>query len=176
MKISILSGDITTLDVDAIVNAANSHGWLGGGVAGAIRRRGGKEIEEEAVAKGPTPVGQAIRTTAGKLPCRAVIHAPTMEGPAMPSSPQNIMAATMAALSLARDLGFKRIAIPGMGTGVGGVDPRDAARAIVRAIRSFADEAFDEIVLVDINQGMIRAFDDAVRSNHPSRSKKIRSK
>lgn len=163
MKISILNADITTLDVDAIVNAANSGGWLGGGVAGAIRRRGGEEIEREAVAKGPTPVGQAISTTAGQLPCRAVIHAPTMERPASPSTPQNVMAATMAALSLARDLGFRRVAIPGMGTGVGGVAPEDAARAIVRVVRSFAQDIFDEILLVDVDEAMVAAFRAALK-------------
>ena len=113
MKITVLKSDITTLEVDAIVNAANSHGWLGGGVAGAIKRNGGQEIEDEAVSQAPTPIGQAIVTTAGKLSCKAVIHAPTMAEPASPSTPQNIMAATLAALSLARDKGYKRVAIPG---------------------------------------------------------------
>lgn len=161
MKITIVEADITALEVDAIVNAANSHGRLGGGVAGAIKRRGGKEIEDEAVQKGPTPVGMAYSTTAGKLPCRAVIHAPTMEQPASPSSLQNIRAAAMAALMLARDQGFKRIAIPGMGTGVGGVSARDAAKAIVHVIRSFDTSVFDEIILADINAEMVVAFREA---------------
>lgn len=165
MKITIVQADITALEVDAIVNAANSHGWLGGGVAGAIKRRGGKEIEEEAVQKGPTPVGTACSTTAGKLTCKAVIHAPTMTEPASPSSVQNIRAAAMAALMLARDLGFRRIAIPGMGTGVGGVSPRDAAEAIMHVIRSFEENAFDEIVLADINPAMVAAFQRAAGHN-----------
>lgn len=165
MKITVLKTDITTLEVDAIVNAANSHGWLGGGVAGAIKRNGGQEIEDEAVAQAPTPIGQAIVTTAGKLPCKAVIHAPTMAEPACPSTPQNIMAATLAALSLVRDKGYKRVAIPGMGTGVGGVDPHDAALSIVHVVRSYEKEdPFDEILLVDINPKMVEAFKEALKS------------
>jgi len=158
MKISILKADITTLKVDAIVNAANSQGFLGGGVAGAIKRRGGQVIEDEAVAKGPTPVGQALSTTAGTLPCRAIIHAPTMELPGSASSSNNVLAATTAALMLARDLNYRRIAIPGMGTGVGGVSRMEAAHAIVRAVKSFADEIFDEVILADVNEEMIAAF------------------
>ncbi len=162
MKVTIMKADITALAVDAIVNAANSKGYLGGGVAGAIKRKGGKEIEDEAVAKGPTPVGMACSTTAGRLPCRAVIHAPTMTKPAEPSSGKNIAAATMAALMLARDLGFRRVAIPGMGTGVGGVPPAEAARTIVHVVKSFDEGVFDEIILIDINEMMVNAFRDAL--------------
>ncbi len=163
MKINIMKADITAIEVDAIVNAANSHGWLGGGVAGAIKRNGGAEIEDEAVAKGPTPVGNACSTTSGQLPCKAVIHAPTMTNPAEPSSAGNIQAATMAALTLARDLGFKRVAIPGMGTGVGGVPETDAAEAIVHVVKSFDETVFDEIILTDINGVMVDAFREAVK-------------
>lgn len=163
MKVTIMKADITALAVDAIVNAANSQGYLGGGVAGAIKRKGGQEIEDEAVGKGPTPVGMACSTTAGKLPCRAVIHAPTMTNPAEPSSKKNISAATMAALMLARDLGFRRVAIPGMGTGVGGVAELEAAEAIVHVVKSFDDGVFDEIILTDINEIMVDAFRDALK-------------
>ncbi len=166
MKITIIKSDITTLKVDAIVNAANSLGYLGGGVAGAIKRKGGKIIEDEAVAKGPTPVGMACSTTAGELPAKAVIHAPTMVEPASPSSTKNISAATMAALMLARDLGYRRVAIPGMGTGVGGVAPKDAARAIVHVIKSFDKSQFDEIILADINDDMIQAFQEALHKEN----------
>ncbi|MFH1829740.1 MAG: macro domain-containing protein [Pseudomonadota bacterium] len=163
MKITIMKADITTLKVDAIVNAANSLGYLGGGVAGAIKRKGGKMIEDEAIEKAPTPVGMACATTAGNLPAGAVIHAPTMEEPACPSSKQNVSAATMAALMLARDLGYRRVAIPGMGTGVGGVSHHDAAHAIVHAIHAFDKSEFDEIILADINDEMIQAFKEAMQ-------------
>ena len=164
MKITVKKIDITTLEVDAIFNAANSQGWLGGGVAGAIRRRGGHEIEEEAVHMGPTPVGKAIATTAGRLHCKKVIHAPTMEEPASPTTKEKVGLAITAALNLAKDLGFRRIAIPGMGTGVGHVPHSEAAQVIVGAIKSLPKDSFDEIILADINEDMVNAFQEALKS------------
>ncbi len=73
IKISILKEDITELDVGAIVNAANSYGYMGGGVAGAIKEVGGQEIELEAVSQAPILIGYAVITTAGKLRCRHVM-------------------------------------------------------------------------------------------------------
>src|SRR3954447_13515110 len=78
LELSVVEGDIAALDVDAIANAANDHLWMGAGVAGAIRRAGGDEIEDEAVAKGPIPVGDAVATAAGTLPARYVIHGVVM--------------------------------------------------------------------------------------------------
>ena len=78
-RIILMQGDLTSMDVDAIVNAANNDLQLGGGVAGAIRRRGGDEIQRECDAIGTIPVGAAAITTGGKLPARHVIHAASME-------------------------------------------------------------------------------------------------
>ena len=78
IKIEILKGDITKLEVDAIVNAANNRMLMGGGVAGAIKRAGGKVIEDEAVKKGPIPIGEALVTKAGNLNAKYVIHAAVM--------------------------------------------------------------------------------------------------
>ena len=77
-EIKVIQDDITELSVDAIVNAANNELEMGGGVAGAIKRKGGKTIEDEAVAKGPIEIGGAIATSAGSLKSRYVIHAATM--------------------------------------------------------------------------------------------------
>ena len=161
MKIKVLKGDLTELEVDAIVNPANSLGYMGGGVAGAIKRKGGREIEEEAVKKSPIEVGSAVATTSGKLKCRYVIHAPTMEKPAMRISVDNVRKATRAALELAKDMGIKRIAFPGMGTGVGGVKEEDAAKAMIETIKEYLD-FFDEVVLVDINDKMVNAWKKSV--------------
>src|SRR4030067_1085337 len=78
LRVFLSQGDITEMDCDAIVNAANNHLWMGAGVAGAIKRKGGEIIEEEAVKKGPMPVGEAVATTAGALKARYVIHAAGM--------------------------------------------------------------------------------------------------
>ena len=157
MTLVIKKGDITSIKCDAIVNAANSYGYMGGGVAGAIKRKGGIDIEKEAVSKAPIKIGSAIATTSGKLPCKYVIHAPTMERPAMRITIRNVELATNAALELARKLNIKTIAIPGMGTGVGGVAEEDAAKVMIDVARKY-EKDFDEIIFVDINDRMIKAF------------------
>ena len=157
MPIVVKIGDITKISCDAIVNPANSYGYMGGGVAGAIKRVGGNNIEKEAVSKSPIFVGSAVATTAGILPCRFVIHAPTMEKPAMKIPVKNVEKATRAALKLGVQLGIRSIAIPGMGTGVGGVSPADAAKVMIKAAKEFEDK-FGTIVFVDRNEKMINVF------------------
>jgi O-acetyl-ADP-ribose deacetylase len=132
--IAVLKGDLTRQKVDAIVNPANSYGCMGGGVAYAIKKSGGEEIEAEAVSKAPIPVGSAVETAAGRMSCKYVIHAPTMTEPAEPIGPGNVSSATLAALRKASEMGVKSLAFPGMGCGVGGVGKSDAAEAMVAAI------------------------------------------
>ena len=157
MSIIIKQGDITQIECDAIINPANSFGYMGGGVAGAIKRVGGKEIEEEAVSKAPIVVGKAIITKAGNLPCKYVIHAPTMKRPAMITSVKNIESATYAALKLAENLGFKCISIPGMGTGIGKISLEKAALAITKIAKEFED-IFDMIIIIDKNKELVDNF------------------
>jgi O-acetyl-ADP-ribose deacetylase (regulator of RNase III) len=157
MTIIIEKGDITKLSCDAIVNPANSYGYMGGGVAGAIKRVGGIEIEKEAIAKAPISIGKAVATTAGSLPCNFVIHAPTMKQPAMRIGVENVRLATKAAFELGVKLGIKSIAIPGMGTGIGGVPVDAATREIVTIAKQYENN-FDKIYLVDRNKEMISSF------------------
>ena len=124
MVIHIAKSDITEMAVDAVVNPANSLGIMGGGVAAALSRKGGPTIQREAMSLAPIAVGAAVVTNAGQLWAKHVIHAPTMEEPgdegrgsrtsAGPPAPRCIAAAHH---------GFETIAMPGMGTGLGGVDP-----------------------------------------------------
>jgi len=158
IKIKVLQEDITELDVDAIVNAANSYGYMGGGVAGAIKMVGGQEIELEAVSQAPILIGYAVITTAGKLRCKYVIHAPTMEQPASLSDVGNIKEAVRAALECADENNLERIAIPGMGTGVGGVPKDKAAQAMLDVIVNFEAKNIKEVILVDRNEEMVRAW------------------
>jgi O-acetyl-ADP-ribose deacetylase (regulator of RNase III) len=158
VRIEIEQGSILEQEVDAIVNAANSLGEMGGGVAGAIRRAGGEEIEIEATAKAPIAVGEAVVTGAGRLPFRGVVHAPTMERPAMRIPARNVRAATAAALRASAAAGFKSLAIPGLGTGVGGVAVADAAREMVAAIRASAPRSLERLVLVDVDPAMVAAW------------------
>lgn len=128
----VVEGDITKASVDAIVNAANSLMIMGGGVAGAIKKAGGEEIEREAMKYAPVPVGEAVATSAGRLRARYVIHAPTMERPAMQIPLENAVKATRAALRKAVELGARSVALPAMGAGVGGLRVRDVAREMAR--------------------------------------------
>jgi O-acetyl-ADP-ribose deacetylase (regulator of RNase III) len=158
LQIAIQQGSILEAAVDAIVNAANSQGWMGGGVAGAIKRVAGREVEEEAVARGPTPVGEAILTSGGKTRFRGIIHAPTMERPAMRIPVEKVEMATKAALRLAEAEGFTTIALPGMGTGVGGVDHESAAKSMIDSVRQFPAERLQQVLLVDIDPAMVAAW------------------
>jgi len=157
MGIVVKKGDITQINCDAIVNAANSYGYMGGGVAGAIKRIGGIEIEKEAISKAPIKIGKAVVTKSGTLPCKYVIHAPTMKQPAMRIDVENVKLATKAALELGVKLNLKSIAIPGMGTGVGRVPVDDAAKTISSIAKTFENK-FKQIILIDRNQDMIDSF------------------
>jgi O-acetyl-ADP-ribose deacetylase (regulator of RNase III) len=160
-KVVVKAGDITREQVDAIVNPANSFGSMGGGCAYAIKKAGGSEIEAEAISKGPTPVGLAVETSAGRLPARYVIHAPTMENPAESIDKDNVRAATYAALRKAKDMGIRSLAFPGMGTGIGGVPKKEAAAAMLAEIKRFAAEEkslLESIVLVAFDKELENAF------------------
>jgi O-acetyl-ADP-ribose deacetylase (regulator of RNase III) len=133
-------GDITAADTEAIVNAANNEGWLGSGVAGAIRRAAGDQVEAEAVAQAPWPVGDAVRTGPGRLGDRgvkAILHAAAMT-PGRAASAATVGSATAAALRLAAAEGLASVALPALGTGVGGVGLEAAAAALGAAGREHA--------------------------------------
>lgn len=153
-------GDITQEECDAIVNPANSLGIMGGGVALAIKIKGGEEIEKEARSKSPIKVGRAISTTSGKLKCKYVIHSPTMEKPAQKIPLENVRLATKAALELATKLKIKSIALPGMGTGVGGISQEDAAKAMIEECKKFEDL---EIRLMAFDERLYQAFKKFVK-------------
>lgn len=116
--IEVIQADITGLTVDAIVNAANNKLVMGGGVASAIKKKGGKVIEDEATQKGPIKIGEAIVTSAGSLPCKFVIHAATM-GMDFRADEIKIRDSVRNALILAEELGVGSLAIPALGCGTG---------------------------------------------------------
>src|SRR3990170_6916676 len=136
--VTLERGDITEYEVDAIVNAANSQLWMGAGVAGAIKRKGGTVIEEDAVRQGPIEVGEAVLTVAGNLAATHVIHAATMGGD-LRTDPEKIAAATRASLAIAEKHRLSSIAFPALGSGVGGVPPDKSAEAMVTAIVEHQD-------------------------------------
>jgi len=163
--VAVERGDITQTQADAIVNPANSGLIMGGGVAGAIKRAGGPTIEKEAIQRAPVAVGEAVATTAGKLRAKYVIHAPTMARPAMNTNLTSVEKATTAALKVARELRLSSIAIPGMGTGVGGVPVREAAQTMIGAIRRHLSEGttLKHILLISIDEGLTSAFESTLQ-------------
>jgi O-acetyl-ADP-ribose deacetylase (regulator of RNase III) len=163
MQLEVLEGDITKLDVDAIVNAANNHLWMGGGVAGAIKRAGGEEIEQEAMAKGPIDVGDAVATGGGRLPARHVIHAAVM-GQDLVTSPELVGQTTRRALEVAEQIGARTVALPAFGTGVGGLGLEESARAIVEAVRGFEPASLERVVFAVYGFEAERVFKGALES------------
>lgn len=158
MEIEILKGNILDVDVEVIVNPANSRGWMAAGVAAAIKIAAGADVEKEAVSKGPTPVGVAIVTSGGNTRFKAIIHAPTMQSPIDKIGPENVLRAIVAALKLADESGYSTLALPGMGTGMGGVDPRESAKMMINAIRTFQPSCLKRIILVDTRDGIVDAW------------------
>ncbi len=129
-KIRILQGDLTEQAVDAIVNAANSRLQLGGGVAGAIRRRGGMSIQDECDTIGAIPLGEAAVTGAGQLKARYVIHAASMRlGQA--TSEENLRLSTRNSLLRASEKGLRSVAFPAVGTGIAGFPMRRCAEVML---------------------------------------------
>jgi O-acetyl-ADP-ribose deacetylase (regulator of RNase III) len=135
-QLELTEGDITDLEVDAIVNAANEQLQLGTGVAGAIRRKGGPAIQEECNRIGSTPVGTAVMTGAGNLKAKRVIHA---VGPRMGEGDEDkkLAAAVRSSLALADRRGLKSIALPAISTGNFGFPVDRAARIMLTEIHRF---------------------------------------
>ena len=147
-QLELIEGDITDLEVDAIVNAANEQLQLGTGVAGAIRRKGGASIQEECNRIGSTPVGTAVMTGAGNLKAKQVIHA---VGPMMGTGDEDkkLAAAVRATLALADRRGMKSIALPAISTGNFGFPIERAARIMLTEIHRFLQGGtkLDRVVL-----------------------------
>ena len=158
MNPEIVEGDITQLDVDAVANAANDHLWMGAGVAGAIKRAGGEEIEREAMAQGPIPVGSALATSGGRLQAQHVIHGAVM-GQDLETTPELIARTTTSCLEVADDLGARSLALPAFGTGVGGVPVAECARAMVGAIRGYEPSSLERVVVALYGDAAVAAFE-----------------
>jgi O-acetyl-ADP-ribose deacetylase (regulator of RNase III) len=161
--IEVVEGDITEIDVDVIVNPANTNLLMGGGVAGAIKRKGGVEIEKEARRKAPVEIGDTVVTSAGRLPAKWVIHAPTVKRPAGKATLESVSLATKAALRAAEEIGASSIAFPAMGAGIGGLAIREAVKAMLREITSHieGETKLERIVLVAWGEKALKEFKSA---------------
>jgi len=155
-RIVIQQGDLTEMDTDAIVNAANNDLILGGGVAGAIRRKGGDAIQRECSEIGSIPVGYAAITTGGKLKARFVIHAASMRLGGETTA-EALRSSTAHCLKIANERGLKSIAFPAVGTGVAGFPLEECARIM---LLEAAEHLRDETSLETVHFVL---FDDAAK-------------
>jgi len=161
MELEVEEGDIAALDVDAIANAANDRLWMGAGVAGALKRAGGDEIEREAVAKGPIPLGTAVATKAGRLKAQHVLHGAVM-GQDLRTNADLVRRTTRSCLELADELGARSLALPAFGTGVGGFPLAECARIMVDEARAYEPQALERVVFAVFGDDARRAFEDAL--------------
>jgi O-acetyl-ADP-ribose deacetylase (regulator of RNase III) len=161
LEVEVAEGDITALEVDAIGNAANNHLWMGAGVAGAIKRAGGEEIEREAVAQGPIEIGEAVATGGGRLRARYVIHGAVM-GQDLRTNGELIERTTRRCLEVADDLGCASLALPAFGTGVGGFPLDECARIMAGVALAYEPRALRRVVFAVFGTEAERAFGHAL--------------
>jgi len=163
--IEIIQADITSLDVDAIVNAANNHLILGSGVAGAIRTKGGPSIQDECKRIGSINVGEAAITGAGRLPSRFVIHAASMGDE--PVSERSLRDSVRNSLIKGEDAGIKSIAFPAIGTGVGGFSIKQCADIMIDLAEQHLTEegcGIDHIIFALFGESDKKTFEEALSS------------
>ena len=159
-QLEVIQADVTRLEVDAIANAANTQLAHGGGVAAAISRAGGPEVQRESDERAPIGLGDAVETSAGAMPPRWVIHAATMELGG-PTSADIIGRATRSTLAKAEELGCRSLALVAFGTGVGGFPLEEAADLMVNAARDHSGE-LERIVFCVHGDAAEHAFRQAV--------------
>jgi O-acetyl-ADP-ribose deacetylase (regulator of RNase III) len=159
-ELEVMQADVTKLEVDAIANAANTQLKHGGGVAGAISRAGGPEVQRESDERAPIGLGEAVETTAGDMPAGWVIHAATMELGG-PTSAEIIERATASTLAKAEELGCRSLALVAFGTGVGGF-PLDEAASLMVGVAREHQGGLERIVFAVHGDEAERAFREAL--------------
>jgi O-acetyl-ADP-ribose deacetylase (regulator of RNase III) len=163
MELEVRDGDISAVEADAIANAANDRLWMGAGVAGALKRAGGDEIEREAMAIGGIELGTAVATTAGRLRARWVIHGAVM-GQDLRTDADLVRRTTRSCLEVADELGCRSLALPAFGTGVGGFPLGDCARIMVDEARIFPAESLEHVIFAVYGSEAHEAFSSALSS------------
>lgn len=162
-RIIIQQGDLTEMDVDAIVNAANNDLVLGAGVAGAIYRKGGEVIQKECDEIGSIPVGYAAITSGGKLKARYVIHAASMGLGGSRTTAKSLKTSTAHSLRIAAERGLKSIAFPAIGTGVSGFPMEECAEIMLREAAQHlrGETSLETVYFVLFDEGAKKVFQRA---------------
>jgi O-acetyl-ADP-ribose deacetylase (regulator of RNase III) len=163
-KIVIMQGDLTEMDADAIVNAANNDLKLGGGLAGVIRRKAGDSVQRECNELGTIPVGGAAITSAGKLKARHIIHAASMELGGLTTG-HALRASTAHSLRIAAEKGLRTIAFPAIGTGIGGFPLSECAAIMLKEAVEHLKRptSLEKIYFVLFDKTSLSAFEKALR-------------
>jgi len=169
MELEVREGDIAAVEADAVANAANDRLWMGAGVAGALKRAGGAEIEQEAIAQGPIPLGSAVATSAGRLPARWVIHGAAM-GQDLRTDGELVRRTTRACLQCADELNCRSLALPAFGAGVGGFPLAECARLMVAEAHSFEPVSLERVIFAVFGGEAYEAFSSALSSPEPDGS------
>ena len=160
-RIYFRKGDIADMAVDAIVNAANTDLMLGSGVAGAIRRKGGRAVEEDCERVGPVALGGAAVTTGGNLKALYVIHAASMNLGGTTTA-ESLRAATRNSLLRAEEKAIKSIAFPAIGTGVAGFPMEECARIMLTEVLEHikSRSSLERIDFVLFDDAALKVFED----------------
>jgi O-acetyl-ADP-ribose deacetylase (regulator of RNase III) len=158
-KIILQQGDITDADVEAVVNAANTHLQLGAGVAGAIRRKGGPAIQQECDAIGPISLGEAATTSGGQLQARYVIHAASMQLGGL-TTESSLRDATVHSLARAVEKQLTSIAFPALGTGIAGFPPDRCAQIMLAEVRKHlaSQTTLQRVLFVLFDDAALKVF------------------
>lgn len=159
-----MKGDITELEVDAIVNAANNDLMLGGGLAGAIRSKGGPRIQEECDRIGSIRLGEAAVTTAGSLKAYYVIHAASMQLGGKTTA-ENLRSSTRNSLLRAEEKGFKTIAFPAIGTGIAGFPMEECAKVMISELLEHlkSRSSLEKIYFVLFDEAALKTFEETYK-------------
>jgi O-acetyl-ADP-ribose deacetylase len=162
-RVEILQGDLTEMDVDAIVNAANNDLQLGGGVAGAIRRKGGPLIQRQCNTIGAIPIGGAAITAGGDLKAGHVIHAASMQLGGSTTATA-LQSSTAHSLRLAAQNNLKTIAFPAVGTGIAGFPTKECAEIMLREVRRHleGETSLEKIYFVLFDEPALKTFQDVL--------------
>jgi len=162
-KIILLQGDLAEMDTDAIVNAANNDLQLGGGVAGAIRRKGGESIQRECDAIGSVPIGGAAITTGGNLRARFVIHAASMQLGGETTA-RALRASTAHSLRIAAERQLRSIAFPAVGTGIAGFPLAECAQIMLREVAEHLKKptSIEKVYFVLFDAHSLEVFQNAL--------------
>lgn len=166
----LLRGDITDQETDAIVNAANEHLILGGGVAGTIRRKGGEQIQRECNMKiGGIHVGEAVITSGGRLKARYVIHA---VGPRMgeANEDQKLKNSTLNSLRLADSEGLKSLAFPAISTGIFGFPIERCAQIMLDSVYNYllCDSQLERVIFCLFDEASLAIFKKQLTISYPN--------